>query len=238
MIYIVILVIIALIFGLLYWLFMSPYSQMFGMFVWRVKTDKKQIALTFDDGPNEPCTSEILDFLKEKNVKATFFIVGLNAQKNPEIVKRIYREGHIVGNHSLSHRFSKYFSEPFFQNEIAQSQKILKEIIGKEPALQRSPWLFRSPLIFKTLKKHNLVPISGEFCHPLEVFGANAKTIANSAIKKSRPGSIIIFHDGNGSKGGDRSNSIEASKIFVEKLLKDGYEFVTVDKLLGIKPYN
>lgn len=230
-------IIIALVFGMLYWLFMSPYSQIFGKFIWRVKTDKKQIALTFDDGPNDPYTTEILDFLKDRKVKATFFIVGENAKKNPKLVKRIDQEGHLIGNHSLSHKFNNYFKTPSYEKEIEECQKILKQIIGKEPAVQRSPWLFRSPLIFKTLKKHNLYPVSGEFCHPLEVFGASAETISNGAINKAGPGSIIIFHDGNGSKGGDRSISIESAKIFVDHFLKNGYEFVTVDQLLKIKAY-
>jgi peptidoglycan/xylan/chitin deacetylase (PgdA/CDA1 family) len=237
MILLTILIIIALVSGLLYWIFMSPYSQVFGKFIWRAKTNQKLIALTFDDGPNEPYTSELLDLLKEKNIKATFFIVGQNALKNPDIVKRMYKEGHTIGNHSLNHKFSKYITEPNFAKEIIESQKILKEIVGKEPALQRTPWLFRSPIIFKTLKNNNLTPISGEFCHPLEVFGASAEAIAKNAIKKAKPGSIIIFHDGNGAIGGDRSRSINASKIFVEKLLENDYQFVTVDKLLDIKAY-
>ena len=233
MIIILLFLILILVSGLFYWLFMSPYSQIFGKFVWKVKTDKKQIALTFDDGPNEPYTSELLDFLKDNNVRATFFIVGEDALKYPDLVKRINKEGHLIGNHSLSHKYRNYFIQPNFSKETIKSQEILEDITGKKPTYQRSPWLFRSPLIFRTLKNNGLTPISGEFCHPLEVFGANPKTISTGAIKKAKPGAIIIFHDGNGSMGGDRSNSIEASKIFIKNLLNQGYEFLTVDELLA-----
>jgi len=237
MVLVLILVVVILVVALAYWVFMSSYSQIFGTFPWRVKTSKKVIALTFDDGPNEPYTSEILDYLNSKDVKATFFQVGKCVKRYPQTTKKIIEAGHVIGNHSLSHAFHNYLTHPAFEDEIASNQQILKNVIGKSPALFRSPWLWRQPWLLKSLKKYNLSPVSGQFCSPLEPFQIDGKKIASSAIRIAKPGAIIIFHDGKESKGGDRSETVKAVKIVVNRLIQDGYEFKTVDELLGIKAY-
>jgi peptidoglycan/xylan/chitin deacetylase (PgdA/CDA1 family) len=216
---------------------MSPYSQLFGQYHWRAQTKDRVIALTFDDGPNEPYTSHILNILDKFGVKATFFQVGKCVERSPKTSKRILGSGHVIGNHSLSHEFHRYFLSLDFKQEILENQAILKKYIGKTPALYRSPWLWRQPFLFKTLKTNGLVPISGKFCHSLEVLQIDSKKIAKATIKKARTGSIIIFHDGCGGKGGNRDETVMAVSIVVDSLLKNGYSFVTVDKLLNIPAY-
>ncbi|NBU34486.1 polysaccharide deacetylase family protein [bacterium] len=223
--------------GLLYKFCMSQKTQVFGVFPWHAKTDKKVIALTFDDGPNQPYTMQIVEYLNSKNIKATFFQVGSCVQKYPDVTKKIYTSGHIIGNHSLSHAFHKYITQPTFVNEIVATQAIIKNVIGKEPALFRPPWLFRTPLIFKTLNTLGLQPVGGVFCHPLEVFHVQGKKIAKSVLANARPGGIIIFHDGYNAKGSKRSDTVMAVKIVIESLLHQGYSFTTVDKLLGVPAY-
>jgi peptidoglycan/xylan/chitin deacetylase (PgdA/CDA1 family) len=220
-----------------YWLFMSPYSQLFGVYPWKGKTHKKIVALTFDDGPNEPYTSQILDILEHFGAKATFFQVGACVDRYPQTTKRTYEAGHVIGNHSLSHKFRHCFISLSFKDEILDNQVILQKCIGKTPALYRSPWLWRQPFLFKMLYTHGLRPVSGEFCHPLEVFKIDGSKIARSVLKRVKSGSIIIFHDGYNAKGADRTQTVKALKIVVEQLLKDGYSFVTVDKLLGVPAY-
>lgn len=231
------LVIALVVLAIVYWLFMSPYSQVFGKYPYRAKTTKKVVALTFDDGPNEPYTSELLDFFRENNVKVTFFQVGKCIERYPEVTKRAYREGHTIANHSLSHKFHKPFISPSMSQEIETNQAVIRKTIGKTPALYRSPWLWRQPLLFRSLKMHNLQPVSGTFCDDLEVFRPDADRIAKTTLKRIKPGSIIIFHDGQDSKGGNRSATVEAVKIVVKTLKSHDYKFVTVDKLLGIEPY-
>jgi len=216
---------------------MSPYSQFFGVYPWRKKTSQKIIALTFDDGPNEPYSSQIVDFLNQKGIKATFFQVGECIKRHPEVTKKMIRSGHVIGNHSLSHKFHKYFVDPSFKKEISQNQHLIETYTGLKPALFRSPWLWRQPLLLGSLKQQQLYPISGQFAHPLEVLQIDATKIAHAAIKKAKPGSIIIFHDGYDGRGANRSQTVEAVKIFVEQLSKSGYQFVTVDQLLGIEAY-
>lgn len=220
-----------------YWLFMSPFSQVFGHYPWRIKTTEKLVALTFDDGPNEPFTSEIADYLASKQIKATFFQVGECIKRYPAITKRLYDEGHVIGNHSLHHKFSNYFKHPSYLQEISANQAIIDNVIGHQPALFRSPWLLRQPWLLRTLRQQSLRPVSGQFCHALEVFQPNGQRIAKRALAKVRPGSIIIFHDGFDAVGADRSQTVAAVKITVENLIAQGYQFVTVSQLLKVSPY-
>ncbi|NDC21756.1 polysaccharide deacetylase family protein [bacterium] len=209
----------------LYYLFMSPSSQLFGKFPSRIKTDEKIIYLTFDDGPNEPYTSEIIDYLNSKKIKATFFVVGECANKYPKTIKKIHDSGHSIGNHTKSHKFFNYVKTPAMQKEIQDNQAIIKRITGEEPKLFRPPWLFRNPILLRSIKKFGLKPVSGVFCHSLEVFKIDAQQIAEGAIKKAQPGQIIIFHDGYNSKGANRRQTVEALKLTVEALSKKGYTF-------------
>lgn len=236
MIYFEIVAVLIVMIAIKYWLFMSPFSQVFGAFPFHIKTIKKVVALTFDDGPNQPFTGDLLDFLGSQNIKATFFVVGSCAEKFPEIAKRIVAEGHTIGNHSYSHKFSNYL-RPGFEAELTKTQAVVKKITNKTPALFRPPWLMHHPGIFKVAKNLGLTVVSGEFCNSREVAQIEASKIAATTIKKVKPGSIIIFHDGYDAKGGNRAQTIAAVKLVVPKLKAAGYSFVTVDKLLSIAPY-
>ena len=213
-------------------------STLFAPSVYRGPAVRRSIALTFDDGPNAKFTTDLLELLQNQNILATFFLVGANVEKYPEITKNIYKSGHLIGNHSMNHKFMNYFITGHMNREVLQSQKVFKNILGKKPTLFRPPWLFRYPGLFRLIAKNNMQMVSGKFCYAFEVFQPNAGIIAKSAISKSRPGAILIFHDGVESKGGNRSQTIESVRILIDELKKQNYTFVTVDKLLGItKPY-
>lgn len=207
---------------------MSPESQIFGNFPSRVKTTNKTIYLTFDDGPNEPYTSQIIDYLDSKKIKATFFVVGDCAKKHPEVLKKMSKSGHTIGNHTKSHSFIKYFLTPNMKKEIKENQQIIQSICGKTPKLFRPPWLMHYPILLRSIKKLGLEPVSGLFCHSLEVFQIDAQKIAKATIKKARPGQIIIFHDGYNAKSADRTQTVEAVKLTVEELTKQGYNFEVI----------
>ena len=228
---------VALMLAAIYWLFMSAYSQIFGMYPYRGKTRKKVIALTFDDGPNEPYTTELADFLQSKHIRATFFQIGVCVLRAQAVTQRLYKDGHVIANHSLNHEFRNYFISLSFKEQITATQDIIEKTIGKRPALYRSPWLWRQPWLLRTLKKYQLQPVSGEFCHNLEVARISPERIARGALRKARPGAIIIFHDGVESRVGDRANTVAAVKLTVEELLNRGYKFVTVDELLSVPAY-
>ena len=221
-----------------YWTLMSPYSQLLGRFPYRGRSRGKLVALTFDDGPNEPFTSQIVEFLNQRNIKATFFQVGRCIERHPELPAQMARDGHVIGAHAYSHQLHKCLTRRSIATEIDRSQAVLRASLGVEPALFRPPWLLRMPAFFAALRARSLQPVSGEFCHVLEVFQPQARRIARRTLAKTRPGSIIIFHDGFNAKGGDRSQTVEATKLVVQELLAAGYQFTTVDQLLGVPAYH
>ena len=221
----------------LYWVFLSPYSQLFGRYPWRGGDGDRVVALTFDDGPNEPYTSQIAQLLKDRGVRATFFQVGWCVQRSPATTAALAAAGHVIGNHALSHRFRTYLRWGAFAEEIEQTQQILGQVLDQEPRLVRMPWLWRHPAILSMLARRGLTPVSGLFCHALEVFQVDAARIAARAMAKAQPGVIIIFHDGYNARGGGRAETVDAVRLTIDGLLERGYRFVTVDQLLGVPAY-
>ena len=181
--------------GAAYWLCMSSYSQAFGEFPYRVRTDRKVVALTFDDGPNEPYTSQLADFLASRAVKATFFQVGKAVLRYPEVTRRLVTDGHVIGCHGFTHEFTNYLSRATLERDISAGVEALNTA-GVSPTLYRPPWLLRVPALHDVLRERGLRVVSGEFCHALEVCQPSPEVIARRALAKARPGSILIFHDG------------------------------------------
>ncbi|NUT22756.1 MAG: polysaccharide deacetylase family protein [Hamadaea sp.] len=216
---------------------MAPFGPTARNYPHRARTDERVVALTFDDGPNEPYTSQILDFLGNRGVKATFFHVGHCVERHPEVARRVADEGHVVGNHSLSHRFGTYLRPGAYADEVERTQQILTRVLGRTPALARTPWLWRHPSLLRMLRSQGMQPVAGEFGHALEVFQPSGVRMARRAVAKTRPGSILIFHDGFDGHGGDRGATVDAVRATVDGLLSRGYKFVTVDELLGVSAY-
>ncbi len=223
--------------GSLYWLCMSPYSQLQGDFPYSGDSGEKLVAITFDDGPNEPYTSQIAGILADYDIKATFFQPGACVEHYPEVSQALFNAGHVIGSHAYSHQFGKYLSLQSIHREIKQADDVFARHLGILPALYRPPWLLRTPGSLAAIRSHSLQPVSGEFCHSLEVFQPDPSRIARGAVSKAKPGAFILFHDGFDAKGGNRSSTVEAVRITIERLGNAGYGFTTVDKLLGISPY-
>ena len=224
-----------------YLLFMSPYSQLFGRYPYRgdpADDADRVVALTLDDGPNEPYTSQIADFLDSKGIKATFFQVGRCVERYPAATARLAAAGHVVGNHSLTHRFTTYFRPRAFERELDRTQRLLHEHLGRTPALVRTPWLWRQPMVLRAIRRRRLQAVAGVFGHPLEVFHRSGEVMARRAAALTRPGTILIFHDGFDGRTGDRSETVKAVRLTVERLLTKGYRFVTVDELLRVPAYH
>lgn len=220
-----------------YWTLSSSYSQLLGHFPYRGQTHQPTVALTFDDGPNEPYTSRIGDFLASKAIRATFFQVGSCVERYPEVPARLVGQGHVVGNHSFSHQISRCLLPRSQARQTRATQQILTEKLGRAPALYRPPWLFRTHSLFPILRHNGLQPVSGTFVHAFEVIQPAPERIARWALAKARPGAILIFHDGFDGRGGYRGNTARAVEIVVDELFSRGYTFLTVDEMLGIPAY-
>ncbi len=216
---------------------LGPRSQVFGSFPYRAETDAPTVALTFDDGPNEPWTSRLLDTLGEKGVRATVFQVGQCARRHPEVTRRVVAEGHVLGNHSESHAFSRYASQPTQVREVERGRATLHEVSGRAPLLYRPPWLCHFPWVLRGIARTGSQVVSGTFASPLELFQPRPEVFVAGAQRRARPGAILILHDGVEARGGDRCASVAAVGPLVDRLREQGYSFTTVDRLLGIPAY-
>ncbi|MZQ83011.1 polysaccharide deacetylase family protein [Paenibacillus sp. 5J-6] len=192
----------------------------------------KQVALTFDDGPDNRYTLQILDILKKNNVKATFFIVGENAKAHPEVVKRIANEGHVIGNHSWDHsNFTKMSSEEMKQ-EINTTQEVLNAIIGFRPTLFRPPFGALGSSEIKTITSMGLNIIDWSV-DTRDWAGTSTQQIMKNVKKELKPGGIILQHSAVGKKE-SLSNTVKALEQLIPLLKNEGYTFVTVPTLLSL----
>ena len=230
--------------GAAWWAGFGPRTQLWGPFPYRAPDTapggpaaERVVALTFDDGPNEPWTSRLLDVLAARDVRATFFQVGRCAERFPSVTRRVVEEGHVLGNHSLEHRFSSYADEPTQRAQVVRAQEVLHRVSGVVPGLYRPPWLCHWPWVLRTVESAGLQVVSGTFGHPFEVAQPSAARMAAGAAKRTRPGSILIQHDGREARGGDRSQTVASVGPLVDRLRDQGYTFATVDELLGVPAY-
>ncbi|MGA2362537.1 MAG: glycosyltransferase [Candidatus Aminicenantales bacterium] len=234
-----ILVLLCLLAGAAYLAF-NPSAQTYGkVLTGGPKNGEKVIALTFDDGPNEPYTSEVLDILDHNGIKATFFVIGENAEAYPETIKEIVRDGHIVGNHTYSHSYRLPFEGIIgVKKDIDRTEKVIFGLTGLRTDLFRPPHGLRTPWFVKDLKElHYSVITWTDMTNDY-----NLKTppdeIVRRIIAKARPGGIIDLHDGKDVIHGiDRSNTVKALPVIIAELKDEGYRFVTLPELLHIAPY-
>lgn len=180
-----------------------------------------RIALTFDDGPNPASTVRLLDGLKERNVKATFFLIGSCAEENPEIVKRMYEEGHLIGNHTYHHVKLSELTKEEAREEILSVDHLVKEITGNGTEFVRPPFgEWREDLELEM----EVMPVMWTI-DPLDWTTENTDEIVDRVVTKAEENAIILLHDCYGS-------SVDAAFRIVDILQAQNYEFVTADQLL------
>ena len=195
----------------------------------------KQIALTFDDGPNEPFTSQILDILRQHDIRATFFMLGQNAKRFTNVCQRIRKEGHIIGNHSYCH--SRWLALKRGQ-KIAQELELAQEAIykasGVKPKLFRPPYGFWTPWMLRTAEKLGFTIIIWDNMTNDWESSKEADGISNAILRRTKPGAIIVLHDGRDTRQGyDRTSLLQALPIIIASLKRQGYQFVTVPQLIS-----
>ncbi len=201
--------------------------QLYGEAVFRVATDEKLVALTYDDGPSPLYTPEILRLLRERGAKATFFVLGSEAVKYPELIKKIYSDGHEIGNHSWTHEQLIFCTPSFVRSQIDRTDAVLKELGYRGPIPFRAPYgrkLLALPwVLHSTNRRHILFDVI-----PYDWERPGSAIIAERAVIETQPGSIILLHDGRG----ERSQTVEATGEIIDALHSQGYRFVTISELL------
>lgn len=219
--------------GIAFSLFLSPFSA------WGYQNDEdhrvfssgnreeKTIALTFDDGPHPIYTDEIREILDAYGIKATFFVIGVNAEQYPEPLMRLKEDGHLIGSHTYRHRHIGKQSEAQLYEDMAQNERVLARF-GIIPTLFRPP---------EGVCEKKVIEAAGRYDYNIILWTVDtedwralpAERIAERALKAIHGGEIILMHD-----YVDHSNTPEALRMIIPKLLEEGYRFVTVEELIGL----
>jgi peptidoglycan-N-acetylglucosamine deacetylase len=222
-----------------------PSSPVFGKVYADENTKNRVVALTFDDGPNEPYTSQILDILAANNIKATFFVIGKNVEQYPDSAARIIADGHVLGNHSYSHDANHALTE-YGARDLEKAQEAIYKTLGVLPHLYRPPHGKKSPWELQAVKKLGMIEVtwnvSANDQHVFAVFGQpTPEVFAREIVRDVEPGSIVLLHDGFGTLHdnikADRSLTVKTLPLIIAQLKAKGYSFVTVPELLNVPAY-
>ena len=217
----------------IYWIIPNYWARNHCKTVIRTGNQKSPyIALTFDDGPNPRYTPKLLDILKEHGVKASFFVVGKNAERYPHILHRIHSEGHVVGCHSYSHSHAWLLSPINTFRDLKRVCRVLEDQLNNHPAWYRPPWGLFKLFTLPAAKKMGLKTAYWS----IEAQDWEAKTtpqhIYNTVISRAKPGSIVVLHDSGGAPGAP-AKTLEALPLIINTLKQKGYKFVTLEKMKG-----
>jgi len=196
-----------------------------------LKNQQKVIALTFDDGPWNKTTEQILDILKKHNIKATFFVVGQHLNERQEIGKKIVEAGHVIANHTWNHPSKKSKMSPDrIKSEIGRTADLIYRITGRTTNLFRPPGgvLENGLADYAKERKHTVVLWTAD---SVDWYYRSAQEITKKVLNKASNGGIVLLHDG----GGPRGHVVQALPNIIAGLKKQDYEFVTIPELLTIK---
>ncbi|CAG7650654.1 hypothetical protein PAESOLCIP111_06129 [Paenibacillus solanacearum] len=190
------------------------------------------VALTFDDAPDNTFTPQVLDILKKYNVRATFFLLGVQATKHPDVVKRIVSEGHVIGNHSYNHKLFTKLSDDVFRDQVLDTQKVLKNLIGYTPKLLRPPYgeISESQLLWASDSGFTVVNWNVD---SLDWKQLDASRVTSNILNHTRSGSIILQHSGGG-PGQNLGGTVSALPTVIKTLKSRGYKLVTLPELLQV----
>lgn len=186
-----------------------------------IPADIRRVALTFDDGPHPVYTEQLLDGLKERGVRVTFFVTGEHAEIHPDIIKRMVEEGHLVGNHTYSHIQLTKTNREIYKEELIKTNEILKEITGQEVQYVRPPYGSWDKSFEKEL---NMFPVLWNV-DPMDWCSENVSCITEKIVSKVKENDIILMHD-------YYDTSVMAALKTIDELLDEGYTFVTVDEIM------
>ncbi|HVU27801.1 MAG TPA: polysaccharide deacetylase family protein [Verrucomicrobiae bacterium] len=205
-----------------------PQMRFFGPFICHGSNSKKQVALTFDDGPDPRSTPRLLELLREEKISATFFCIGKKVEQNPELARQILLEGHLLENHSYAHsHFTNFYPATKLWNELARAQNAIQSATDSTPKFFRPPIGLSNPATFRVAKKMNLRVI-GWSVRSLDTMISSPQKIVARVARKLHPGAIILLHDGNI----PAEKLLATVKLLLATLRELGYEVARLDKIL------
>ena len=205
-------------------------SNFFIKVVCSADTDKKEIAISFDDGPATNFTPQILQLLKDENIKAAFFCIGNRIPGNEKIVKQLQDDGHIIGNHSYSHHFwFDMFSSKKMLEDMQLMDQTMKAVTGLQPRLFRPPYGVTNPNLKKAIINGNYTPV-GWSVRSMDTVIKNETKLLHKIKAGLKPGAVFLFHD-------TSNTTLQVLPRFFKEVKNQGYHIVPLDKLLHLSPY-
>ena len=206
------------------------YYESAGYIIWDIQTDEKVVALTFDDGPHPKYTQQVLDLLDKYEAKGTFFVVGELAEKSPEVVQRMYEEGHEIANHTYTHPSSKSVSE--IMEEINQANETIYSITGFSPKLFRPVEGYYTEEIVNEIVKNGYKIVMWSWHQDTEDWkDPGVNKIVSKVLGGLKNGDVVLFHDG----GGNRDQTVQALGKILPEMKKQGYTFITISEMINLK---
>jgi len=206
------------------------HSQFYMKTICRADIKEKKIAITFDDGPLEQYTPQMLQILKTYNVKATFFCIGKNAAVNKDLLKQVHQQGHIIGSHSYMHGYwFDLLSAKNMLRELEQMHQLVKDELGIEMKWFRPPYGVTTPNLKKAVDTMNYKAI-GWNVRSMDTIAKNETVLLQKLHRSLKPGNIFLFHD-------TAAITVKILTEFIEQVQRAGYEIVPLEKLIHLQPY-
>lgn len=202
----------------------------------RGPVSKREVALTFDDGPDAVFTPQILNVLRRTGVKGTFFVIGRRVQRYPRVFQRILREGHEVGNHSWSHPRISRLTAGRVRTELRRTSDEMNRVGNVRPRFFRPPYGALSETVIReaVAERYKIIMWNVD---SLDWSGIPATIVTTNVLSHVRPGSIILMHSATG-RGGNLQNTVQALPNIIRRLRREGFRFVKVSQLLDLPAYS
>ena len=214
---------------------MAPTGQWYGRTITGDPRPSKSIALTYDDGPNDPHTFRLLDVLARHNARATFFLIGRYVQQRPDIVRELASAGHVLGNHTFTHPLLIFKSASEIRDELTRCRTAIQDAVGEHSNLFRPPFGGRRPATLRIARQLGMEPIMWNITG-WDWNAPPAAEIERKVSRKIRGGNIVLFHDGGHKQmGANRSQTVLATDHLITRFKSEGFAFQSIPHMLEMK---
>lgn len=212
----------------------SPRSQLYGNSFIGARDKRHELALTFDDGPNDPHTLRLLEVLANHDVRATFFMIGQYVSRRPDIVREVLQAGHVIANHTFTHPNLIFKTPRQVADELWSCERALNEAVGDgHYKLFRPPWGARRPATLRAIKAEGFVPVMWSVTG-WDWNARSAEQIERKVAAQVRGGDVILLHDGGHVRfGTDRSLTVQATERLITRYRAEGFVFRTIPEMMS-----